>query len=590
MPTTTEVADNTGPKPADDTLDKGWLRKQAPRWLVLVMTVFALFESLLIVVKYGVLAILIGEALTDELGLLSGSSHFMLQLLPMLLLLLLAWLLRATLTGARQWLIAGASAKARLNLRQRLLQSYADAAPGQIDSSGLAVTTYDEQVEALDGYYARFLPQSISALIIPFVLVIVVLLTDWVAGALLALAVPLIPIFMILIGLGAQQLSETHYRSLARLGGWFLDQVQGASTIKLFQAEAQALESVRSRTEQLRQTAMRVLRVAFLSSAVLEFFSAVAIASLAIYVGMGLLGYLTFGPAEALTLSSGLFILLLAPEVFQPIRMLSQGWHDRADAKGAMAAINEQLNLAKARPLVEPDFAPQAKASCAVELNQIDFAYPNRLPLFESLNLSISDGERVVLIGPSGGGKSTLIHLLAGFAHPRTGQLLLDGQDLSRFNELSLVEHVAWLGQRPVLFQGTIAENIAMGWSEASHADVERMARIARVDEFAQRMPDGLDSAVGEDGFGLSGGQAQRIALARALLRPRPLVLLDEPTASLDLSGEQAVLDAMAELFAERACTVVCASHRAATLSWADRVIEVRDGTLFERSIDEVLA
>ncbi|MEM7055226.1 MAG: thiol reductant ABC exporter subunit CydD, partial [Pseudomonadota bacterium] len=427
----------------------------------------------------------------------------------LLLLLLLAWLLRALLIGVRQWLAAGASAQARLNLRQRLLQSYADAAPGQLDSSGLAVTTYDEQVEALDGYYSRFLPQSIRARIIPLVLVIVVLWSDWVAGALLVLAVPLIPIFMILIGLGAQQLSETHYRSLARLVGWFLDQVQGASTIKLFQAEAQAVESVRLRTEQLRQTTLRVLRIAFMSSAVLEFFSAVAIASLAIYIGMGLLGYLTFGPAEALTLTSGLFILLLAPEVFQPIRTLSQGWHDRADARGAMVAISEQLNLAKARPLAQSDRAPQPRASCSVELKQIHFAYPHRRPLFESINLTIADGERVVMIGPSGGGKSSLIQLLAGFAHPQSGRILLDGQDLSRFSTDSLVEHVAWLGQRPVLFQGTIAANIAMGWSGACSVDIKRMARIARVDEFAERMPDGLNSAVGEGGFGLSGGQAQ---------------------------------------------------------------------------------
>ena len=560
-----------------DQADKGWLRRQSPRWLTPSMVALSLFDAAIIVGQTGLLAMLAGRALIDGIEVDA--------LMPWLWLLLAMLLLRGFSAGLRQWLVAGASARARSNLRQRLLRSYSDAAPGQLESSGAAITAYDEQVEALDGYYLRFLPQSISALLIPPILVLIVLLTDWVAGVLLALAVPLIPIFMILVGLGAQQLSETHYRSLARLSGWFLDQVHGASTIRLFQAEALAIDSVRSRTQALRRETMRVLRVAFLSSAVLEFFSAVAIASIAIYIGLGLLGYLTFGPAETLTLGSGLFILLLAPEIFQPIRSLSQGWHDRADARGALAAISEQLNMVKARPLADAGYQPTARASCTLELKQLSFAHPNRKSLFQSLDVFIADGERVVLIGPSGGGKSTLIHLLSGFAHPQSGRILLDGRDLTRFSEPSLIEHVAWLGQKPILFSGTIAENIALGWQDATAADIERIVCIARVDEFAERMPDGLDSVVGEGGYGLSGGQAQRIALARALLRPKPLVLLDEPTASLDPAGERFVLDAMAELFAERACTVVCASHRATTMRWADRVIEVRDGRLCERSL-----
>lgn len=575
LSTNTESADSA----LSDPFDKGWLRRQAPNWLIPSVSALSIFDTAIVIAQAGLLALLAGRALIDGIEVSA--------LMPLLWWLLIVLLLRGFSAGLRQWLVAGASAQARLDLRRRLLQSYSDAAPGQLESSGAAITAYDEQVEALDGYYLRFLPQSISALLIPPVLVIVVLLTDWVAGALLALAVPLIPIFMILVGLGAQQLSETHYRSLARLSGWFLDQVHGASTIRLFQAEAQAMDSVRRRTQALRRETMRVLRVAFLSSAVLEFFSAVAIASIAIYIGLGLLGYLTFGPAETLTLTSGFFILLLAPEIFQPIRTLSQGWHDRADAKGALAAIGQQLNLVKARPQAESAYRPVARASCTLELKHLSFAHPGRKPLFQSLDAFIADGERIVLIGPSGGGKSTLIHLLSGFAHPQSGQILLDGQELTRFGEPSLVEHVAWLGQNPILFSGTIFENIAMGWQDANAADIRRIARIARVDEFAERMPDGLESVVGEGGYGLSGGQAQRIALARALLRPKPLVLLDEPTASLDPAGERLVLAAMDELFAERRCTVVCASHRAATMSWADRVIEVRNGRLSERSLTE---
>jgi len=385
---------------------------------------------------------------------------------------------------------------------------------------------------------------------------------------------------MILIGMGAESRAREQFRGLARLGGWFLDQIHGAATIRLFRGEARTSVQVRQRTIALRRQTMRVLRLAFLSSAVLEFFSAVAIAMLAIYIGLGLLGFLTFGPAPALTLQSGLFLLLLAPEFFQPLRALSQGWHDRADASAAAAEIRSLLELPPARPDADSACEPRSPDKCRVELRAVGFAYRGREPLFDGLDLSVEAGEKVVLVGPSGSGKSSLISLLAGFAVPSTGTISLDGQDLTRFDDAALRAHVAWLGQQPVLFAGTLAENIALGWRLATRAQIEAIAARARVMEFAERLPDGLDSPVGENGYGLSGGQAQRVALARALLRPRPLILLDEPTASLDPDSEATVLEALADLLAERSSTVICASHRAATMAWADRVVALQHGAL----------
>ena len=501
-------------------------------------------------------------------------------LMPEMWLLLVVLAGRAVLGGARQWLAGGASAAVRLNLRSRLLKRFEVAGPASLPPAGELIPSFDDQVEALDGFYSRFMPQRINAMVVPLVILVFAFATDWLGGLLLLLTAPLIPMFMVIIGIGAERQSREQFRSLARLGGWFLDQVHGAATIRLFRAEARVGNQVRTRTHALRKQTMRVLRLAFLSSAVLEFFAAVAIATLAIYIGLGLLGFLTFGPAPALTLQSGLFLLLLAPEFFQPLRALSQGWHDRADATAAAGEIRALLELPPARPSADASFDPPAQAQCRVELRAVEFAYSGHAPLFRGLDFEVLAGERVVLVGPSGGGKSSLISLLAGFAEPSAGAVLLDGQPLTRFGDAALRAHVAWLGQHAVLFAGTIAENIALGWDRATRAQVESIAQGARVMEFARRLPDGLDSAVGENGYGLSGGQIQRVALARALLRPRPLILLDEPTASLDPASEALVLEALGDLLAERSATVICASHRAATMAWADRVVEVRQGVL----------
>ena len=564
MPATTKS--EVGEKP------DAWLKRQAPAWLTPAMMALALLEAGVVVGQAWLIAGIAFDIFVES----SPASAVM----PQMWLLLGVLVIRALTGGIRQWMAGGASARVRRIIRSRLLERFRRAGPAHLPPAGELIPSFDEQVEALDGFYSRFAPQRISATVVPLVILIFAFSTDWLAGLLLLLTAPLIPMFMIIIGMGAEKAAREQFQGLARLGGWFLDQVHGAATIRLFCAESRAGEQVQQRTHALRRQTMRVLRLAFLSSAVLEFFSAVAIATLAIYIGLGLLGFLTFGPAPLLTLQSGLFVLLLAPEFFQPLRALSQGWHDRADASAAAGEIRRLLEVPPARPGADEAFNPPAPETCRVEMCAVEFAYPGREPLFRGLNFAAEAGEKVVLAGPSGGGKSSMISLLAGFAEPSAGSIRVDGQPLTRFSASALQAHVAWLGQHSVLFAGTIAENIALGWDKATRGQVEAIATRARVMEFAARLPNGLDSPVGENGYGLSGGQVQRVALARALLRPRPLILLDEPTASLDPESEAMVLEALAGLLAERSATVICASHRAATMTWADRIVKLEHGGL----------
>jgi len=560
----------------DPDLNSGhWLSGQIPRWFRPALALLALSETAAIIVTSWQLAS-IASAVFIESRPAAAVNAAMLWLLA-------ALVLRATVVALRRWLVAEVSIELRQRIRCDVLEAVAAADPRSGPSSGELVPLIDEQVETLDRYYAGDVPLRINALVIPLGTVVLVFASDWLAGLLLALSAPLIPLFMALVGMGAEQAARVQQGQLSALSGWFLDRIRGAATLRLFRAEQRTLADVQQRTEELRTGTMKVLRLAFLSSAVMEFFAAIAIATVAIYVGLGLFGAIQFGPADQLTLQSGLFVLLLAPEFFQPLRALSQAWHDRSDARAASAAILRTLALPPARPKAGAVQDLRPGRSAAIELRGVGFAYPGRQPLFLDLDLEIRPGERIVLIGPSGGGKSTLIALLAGFIEPQQGEIRIDDTRLAALSASTRAAHIAWLGQRPWLFRASIAENIRFGDPDADEARLHDIAETAGILQFSHALPEGLGSAVGEGGYGLSGGQAQRVALARALLRPRPLILLDEPTASLDSDNEHDVLEALSRLLQKSSATIVCASHRPGLIRWADRVLEVEGGQLRER-------
>jgi ATP-binding cassette subfamily C protein CydD len=503
-----------------------------------------------------------------------------------LIALLLAWAARAAVVSFRSRLTAKASSRIRETLRDDLFQTIARAGPLQVAHSGTGRLTSGmiEQVNHLDPYYARYLPQSAVALIVPAFILIAVYPSDWLAGLLLTLTAPIIPAFMIIIGMGTEQVSSQQQDALKRLSGIFFDRLRGLDTLKRFGAERSESSRIAELSEEFRKRTMQVLRGAFLSSAVLEFFAAVAIASLAIYIGLGLLDMIDFGAATALTLFKGLFILLLAPEFFNPLRTLAQFWHDRSSALAAAGAIRQQLSLPPARREPAQPATQTPAAACQIRIKNLHHGFEGRPEVLRGVDLTVDAGEKLLITGVSGGGKTTLLGLLAGFAQPGSGSITIDGQDLNSFSTAQLATIRGYLGQHPLLLPASLADNIRLADPDASDEAVEAAAKKAGLADFIRQLPDGPNTLIGQDAFGISGGQARRIALARVLLRPYPILLLDEPTASLDDDTGHEVWEALTAAAEQTPMTMICISHSDRARRWADRVVTLNKGLLEDPS------
>jgi len=446
-------------------------------------------------------------------------------------------------------------------------------------SSGALSSTALEQVEALDGYFTRYLPAMVQAAILPIAFAVIAFSVDWIVGLLFLISAPLIPVFMALVGWGAEAASRSQAAALNRLSGRFADRLRGLVTLKLFGQGTAETARVRAASEELRVRTMRVMRIAFLSSAVLEFFAALGVAGVALYVGLTFLDLVNVHSTE-LTLAAGMFLLLMAPEVYQPLRLLAAHYHDRASARAAVAEIERELEGLPQEMATLPAVAtPSADATGAatLQLRSLALADPAGRPLLAAAELSLDAGARVAILGASGIGKSTLLEAIAGL-RPFSGEILLDGRALAGFAEPELRRRVAMLGQRPRLFAGSIADNIRLGRRDADHAAVRRAAQLARVTDFADALPEGMATLLGEGGLGLSGGEIQRIALARIYLRDPGLILLDEPTAHLDAGTEAQVLDGLAAFAAGRSLVVV--THARSVAAQMDKVFRIAGGKL----------
>jgi ATP-binding cassette, subfamily C, bacterial CydD len=428
-----------------------------------------------------------------------------------------------------------------------------------------------EGVDALDKYYAAYLPQMALTIFIPVALLAFIVPADWISGVILLIGAPLIPIFMILIGKGTERLNQTQWRKLALMSAHFFDVVEGLSTLKLFGASRYQAEIIGRISDEYRRDTMSVLRVAFLSSLVLEFFATLGIAMIAVFIGFRLYyGELHFLP--------GFFVLLLAPEFFRPLRSMGTQYHARMEAIGA----TERIVALMKTPLP----APRAKGTVpapvgigTVRFENVHFAYRPDQPALRGIDITLSRGERVALIGPSGSGKSTVARLLLGLATPDEGRITVDGNDLRDIAPEAWLARIGWMPQKPTLFAGSIAENIRLGWPDAPQKTVIRAARAAAAD-FIERLPQGFDTIIGERGQGLSGGEIRRVALARALLRPSELIILDEAEASLDHETAALIRDGIDCLSREK--TVLIIAHRLESVTTADRILVLREGCIVE--------
>ena len=459
---------------------------------------------------------------------------------------------------------AGAAVKSEL--RGRLLDRAVELGPGWLTGqrTGSLVALATRGVDALDDYFSRYLPQLGLAVVVPVAVLARIVTEDWVSAAVIVVTLPLIPVFMVLIGWATQARMDRQWRLLSRLSGHFLDVVAGLPTLKVFgRAKAQA-ESICAITSEYRQATLRTLRIAFLSSFALELLSTLSVALVAVGIGMRLVH-------GDLDLYTGLVVLILAPEAYLPIRQVGAQYH--AAAEGLSAAEEIFTVLETEPPAGGTGEVPEA---LRLELDGVTVRHHGRTePSLDAATLTVEPGETVALVGPSGVGKTTLLNVLLGFAVPDEGRVRVDGRELSSLDLDRWRERIAWVPQQPYLFAGTIAENVRLARPEADDTEIRDALRDAGADAFVAALPQGLETVLGEDGAGLSAGQRQRLALARTFLADRPLLLLDEPTAALDGETEAGIVDAVRRLAAGR--TVLLVVHRPALLAVADRVIPLAE-------------
>ncbi len=490
-------------------------------------------------------------ALTD-----SSAAAVLKAVAPGAALAVASLLLRGVLGQAATIRASHLSQSIKSAIRQRLMPGVFS---GQLSDSE-AMTAAVEGVDALDGFITRFRPIRTAAVVSPLVLIVAAaIVSPFAAGILIFTLLPFV-IGMALTGMAAAAESRRQFVAMERLSGLFLDRIRALPAILAFQSEAQQSRQIARASDELARRTSSVLKVAFLSSAILEFFSALAVALVAVYCGFNLLRLLPFPAPDMLTLGQAFFLLALAPEVYQPMRRLAAAYHDRQAADSAvphLKALEQAVPTAISRSL-ELHHAP------ALTFDKVTIAYGDAAPAVRDFSLTVPSGRIIALVGASGSGKSSLIHLLLGLSPLTSGRILVDGQPLLCDDDLSA--SIAYAGQAPMVIPGTLEDNIRIALPQASHRQIMEAAVKAG-------LRGDLNRVIDERGGGLSGGERRRLGLARAFLKPAPILLLDEPTAHLDARSENDLLAVIQQAAKDR--TTVIATHSAAVAALADTVVEL---------------
>jgi ATP-binding cassette subfamily C protein CydCD len=554
------------------------LRQVGPDWPAFTLAVSLGFVG-------GVLIIIQARLMSQVISRAFLMGQSLPGLMQTLTLLAAVIILRAGFAWAAEGTAQQVAQRVKNRLRNQLFDKLQALGPLHLrpacdesaERSGEIVTTLSEGLEALDAYYAQYLPQAILAAVLPLAYLTFVLPLDRLSGLVLLLTSPLIPLFMLLIGDLAEALTKRQWQDLRRMGGHFLDVLQGLTTLKVFgrsQAQGRVIAQV---SQAFRRSTLRVLRVTFLSALALELVATLSTAVVAVEVGLRLLhGRLVFEQA--------FFVLLLAPEFYLPLRQLGSRFH--ASQAGAAAARRIFAILDQPQPRYSPSPRPTptiARRPPEITFEAVSFAYPQGPAVLEEVSFRIGCGERVALVGASGAGKSTLVNLLLRFSEPTQGRVLIDGNPLSDFSLETARQMVAWVPQAPFLFDDTITANLRLAKPGASQAELESAARLACAADFIGALPQGYETRLGEGGARLSAGQAQRLALARAFLKDAPILVLDEPAANLDASTEARLAESLSNLMEGR--TVLMVAHSPATIAAADRIVVIADGHLVEQNV-----
>lgn len=554
------------------TLNK-WLRQQskrAKRWLMIAVGLGVL-SSLFLLAQAALLATILHQLIIEHIDKQ--------LLLPHFAGLALAVVGRAACTWGRE--IAGyrCGEQIRVYIRGLILDKLRQLGPAYIKGkpAGAWATLLLEQVEDMQDFFARYLPQMSLSVMIPFVILVAVFPVNWAAGLIFLLTAPLVPLFMALVGMKASDANRRNFKALQRLSGHFYDRLQSMTTIRLFDRANSERDVMRGASEVFRTRTMEVLRVAFLSSAVLEFFTSISIAITAVYFGFSYIGELNFGYYGAsISLFSGLFILILAPEFYQPLRDLGTYYHAKAQAVGAAESIVEFL-------ATEVDAVTSGNEQLAtpdkltIEARDLQVFSPEGSKLVGPVSFTLSPEQNSAIVGPSGAGKTSLINALLGFL-PYQGQLLVNGIELNQLDLAAWRAQISWVGQNPLLLHGSIEDNITLGKQGIAQTQLDAALEKSFSQEFVAMH--GLDYAISDRSGGLSVGQAQRLALARAILQGGALWILDEPTASLDARSEKLVLQGINDEIRHRSALMI--THQLDALQSIDQILVMADGQIVQ--------
>ena len=505
------------------------------------------------------------------------------QVWEILLLLLGIIAARGILAWGSEVTAGRASARTRTSLRERLIAHLFALGPAYVkgERSGELVSTLYEGVEALDPYVSQYLPQIVLAVLVPALLLATIFRVDVPSGVILLIVTPILPFIMAVVGMMAGTETKRQWRALNLMSAHFLDVLQGLTTLKIFGGSRQQVEDIRNTSERFRQATMRMLRIAFFSSLFLELGATISTAVIAVEIGLRLLaGMMPFQPA--------LFVLLLAPEYFLPLRLLGARYHAGMTGKVAEQRITSILNTSIAVSQTPAHLSPSpCIASSTLHFARVSYTYDGQRPALHDVSFDIQPGKKVALVGPSGAGKSTVAQLLLRFIEAERGTILADDVPLEKIPLQEWRRHIAWVPEHPYLFHATVAENIRLGCPHAPIALVIEAAQLARAHAFIQELPQGYDTVIGERGLDLSGGEAQRISLARAFLKDAPLLILDEATSYLDAEKQAGVLEALARL--EQGRTVLIIAHRLSTVCDADQIIVLDGGRVVAEGTHEAL-